>query len=90
MKKIIIIFLSLLLSFSAQADEKRLKRFDKWLLTNQFNQFIKLVVGQSEGKCKSLVKYSNHWYYNKCDQSKDVLPNYEINTYNDRSEILKA
>ena len=90
MKKIIIIFLSLLLSFSAQADEKRLKRFDKWLLTNQFNQFIKLVVGQGEGKCKSLVKYSNHWYYNKCDQSKDVLPNYEINTYNDRSEIPES
>ena len=90
MKKIIIIFLSLLLGFSAQADEKRLKRFDKWLLTNQFNQFIKLVVGQGEGKCKSLVKYSNHWYYNKCDQSKDVLPNYEINTYNDRSEIPES
>ena len=87
MKKIIIIFLSFLLSFSAQANENHLKQFDKWLLNNQFDQFIKLVVGQGEGKCKSLVKYSNHWYYNKCDESKDIVPNYEINTYNGRSEI---
>ena len=90
MKKIIIILLSLLLSFSAHAEEERYKRFDKWLLKNQFSQFIKLVVGQGEGKCKSLVKYSNTWYYNKCDQSKDIVPNYEINTYNDRSEIPES
>ena len=87
MKKIIIIFLSFLLSFSAQANENHLKQFDKWLLNNQFDQFIKLVVGQGEGRCKSLVKYSNHWYYNKCDESKDTVANYEINTYNGRSEI---
>ena len=90
MKKIIIIFLSFLLSFSATANENHLKQFDKWLLNNQFDQFIKLVVGQGEGKCKSLVKYSNTWYYNKCDQSKDIVPNYEINTYNDRSEIPES
>jgi CubicO group peptidase (beta-lactamase class C family) len=87
MKKIIIIFLSLLLSFSAQANDNHLKQFDKWLAKNQFNQFVKFVQGQGEGKCKSLVKYSNHWYYNKCDESKDIVPNYEINTYNGRSEI---
>ena len=87
MKKIIVIFLSLTLSFSTQANDNHLKQFDKWLLNNQFDQFIKLVVGQGEGKCKSLVKYSNHWYYNNCDQSKDIVPNYEINTYNGRSEI---
>ena len=87
MKKIIIIFLSLLLSFSAKANDNHLKQFDKWLAKNQFNQFVKFVQGQGEGKCKSLVKYSNHWYYNKCDESKDIVPNYEINTYNGRSEI---
>jgi len=87
MRKIIIIFLSLLLSFSAQANDNHLKQFDKWLAKNQFNQFVKFVQGQGEGKCKSLVKYSNHWYYNKCDESKDIVPNYEINTYNGRSEI---
>jgi len=87
MKKIIIIFLSLLLSFSAQANENHLKQFDKWLVKHEFNQFVKFVQGQGEGKCKSLVKYSNHWYYNKCDESKDTVANYEINTYNGRSEI---
>ena len=87
MKKIIIIFLSLLLSFSAKANDNHLKQFDKWLAKNQFNQFVKFVQGQGDGKCKSLVKYSNHWYYNKCDESKDIVPNYEINTYNGRSEI---
>ena len=87
MKKVIIIFLSLLLSFSAQANENHLKQFDKWLVKHEFNQFVKSVQGQGEGKCKSLVKYSNHWYYNNCDQSKDIVPNYKINTYNGRSEI---
>ena len=87
MKKLIIIFLSLLLSFSAKANDNHLKQFDKWLAKNQFNQFVKFVQGQGEGKCKSLVKYSNNWYYNKCDESKDTVANYEINTYNGRSEI---
>ena len=87
MKKLIIIFLSLFLSFSVQANENHLKQFDKWLVKYEFNQFVKFVQGQGEGKCKSLVKYSNHWYYNKCDESKDIVPNYEINTYNGRSEI---
>jgi len=87
MKKIIIILLSLLLSFSAKANDNHLKQFDKWLVKYEFNQFVKFVQGQGEGKCKSLVKYSNHWYYNKCDESKDTVANYEINTYNGRSEI---
>ena len=87
MKKLIIIFLSLFLSFSVQANENHLKQFDKWLVKYEFNQFVKFVQGQGEGKCKSLVKYSNVWYYNKCDESKDTVANYEINTYNGRSEI---
>ena len=55
MKKIIIIFLSLILSFLAQADERSQKE-----------------------KCKSITKYTNHWYYNNCDgiilQSTDQKP----------------
>ena len=47
MKKIIIIFLSLILSFSAQADERSQKE-----------------------KCQSITKYTNHWYYNNCDELK--------------------
>ena len=87
MKKILIIFLSLFLSFSAQANEKHLKQFDKWLVKNKFTEFVKLEIGQPEGKCKSLKKYSNLWYYNECDQNKKITPNYKINTYNGRSEI---
>ena len=87
MKKILIIFLSLFLSFSAQANEKHLKQVDKWLVKNKFTEFVKLEIGQPEGKCKSLKKYSNLWYYNECDQNKKITPNYKINTYNGRSEI---
>ena len=88
MKKILtVIFIFLLLSFSTQANENHLKQFDKWLVKNQFNQFVKLEIGQGEGKCKSLKKFSNVWYYNKCDQFKQYKTNYKINTYNGRSEI---
>ena len=87
MKKIIIIFLSLLLSFSAQANENHLKKFDKWLVKHEFTEFVKMEIGQGEGKCKSLKKFSNVWYYNKCDQFKQFITNYKINTYNGRSEI---
>ncbi|MDC0898246.1 hypothetical protein OAR99_02975 [Candidatus Pelagibacter sp.] len=87
MKKLILFFLSLFLSFSAQANEKHLKQFDKWLVKNKFTEFVKLEIGQPEGKCKSLKKYSNLWYYNECDQNKKITPNYKINTYNGRSEI---
>ena len=87
MKKIIVIFLSLLLSFSAQANENHLKKFDKWLVKHEFTEFVKMEIGQGEGKCKSLKKFSNVWYYNKCDQFKQFITNYKINTYKGRSEI---
>ena len=87
MKKIIIIFASLLLSFPIQANEKHLKQFDKWLVKHEFTEFVKMEIGQGEGKCKSLKKFSNVWYYNKCDQFKQYIANYKINTYNGRSEI---
>ena len=87
MKKILIIFLSLFLSFSVQANENHLKQFDKWLVKHKFTEFVKFEIGQGEGKCKSLEKFSQHWYYNNCDQFKKYITNYKINTYNGRSEI---
>ena len=87
MKKILIISFILIFSTSAQANEKHLKQFDKWLVKNKFTEFVKLEIGQPEGKCKSLKKYSNLWYYNECDQNKKITPNYKINTNNGRSEI---
>ena len=54
MKKLIIIFLSLLLSFSVQADEERLKEFDKWLIKNKFSEFVDIEFAQIKEKCKSI------------------------------------
>ena len=56
MKKFLIIFISLVLTLSVQANEKHLKQFDKWLVKNKFTEFVKLEIGQPEGKCKSLKK----------------------------------
>ena len=81
------IFIFLLLSFSTQANENHLKQFDKWLVKHEFTEFVKFEIGQGEGKCKSLEKFSQHWYYNNCDQFKKYITNYKINTYNGRSEI---
>ena len=69
------------------ANENHLKLFDKWLVKHKFTEFVKMEIGQGEGKCKSLKKFSNLWYYNKCDQFKKYVTNYKINTYNGRSEI---
>jgi len=77
MKKIIIIFLSLLLSFSAQANE-RFDGFNKWLFENGHTEYVEK--GESE-VCKAETKYSNVWYYNKCDQAK-YKNNLKIKFYN--------
>ena len=77
MKKIIIIFLSLLLSFSAQANE-RFDGFNKWLFENGHTEYVEK--GESEA-CKAEPKYSNVWYYNKCDQAK-YKNNLKIKFYN--------
>ena len=87
MKKIIIIFLSLILSFSAQANEKHLKQFNKWLAKNEFTEFYKVEFVEQPGVCQDLVKFSNLWYYNDCDKQKKITPNHNVNTYNGNSEI---
>ena len=87
MKKIIIIFLSLILSFSAQANEKHLKQFNKWLAKHEFTEFYKVEFLEPPGICQDLVKFSNLWYYNDCDKQKKITPNYNVNTYKGRSEI---
>jgi hypothetical protein len=87
MKKIIIIFISLLLSFSAKANEKHLKQFNKWLAKHEFNEFYKVEFLEPPGICQDLVKFSNLWYYNDCDKQKKIIPNHNVNTYNGNSEI---
>ena len=77
MKKIIIIFLSLLLSFSAQANE-RFDGFNKWLFENGHTEYVEKAESEV---CKAETKYSIVWYYNKCDQAK-YKNNLKIKFYN--------
>ena len=70
MKKIFIIFLILTFSTTAYANN-RLDGFNKWLFENGYSEYVKKV---ESAVCKTEPKYSNLWYYNKCDQ-----PKYENN-----------
>ena len=56
-------------------------------MQNEFKEFYKLGFGEAKGKCKDLEKFSHLWYYNKCDKQRKITANYDVNTYNGRSEI---
>ena len=49
------------------------------------NRITKIAVKDSP--CKDLEKFSQLWYYNKCDKQKNIIPNYNVNIYNGNSEI---
>ena len=68
MKKIIIVIFSLVfLSNNVVANDKYLNEFNKWLFENGHTEYVT----KEESKvCKAEPKYSNLWYYNKCDQAK--------------------
>ena len=89
MKKILIILILFLLNVSAQADrqEEQFEEFNKWLAKHEFNEYYKVEFVEPPGICEDLVKFSNLWYYNKCDKGKKITFNYKVNTYKDRSEI---
>jgi CubicO group peptidase (beta-lactamase class C family) len=89
MRKILIILCFCLLNVSAQADrqEERFSKFNKWLVQNEFKDYYKLGFAEPTGKCKDLEKFSQLWYYNKCDKQRKIIPNYNVNTYNGNSEI---
>lgn len=87
MKKLLTITFILIFSTNVYANEKHFSEFNKWLLKNEFNDYIKLEFAEGTGKCKDLKKFSQHWYYNKCDKFKKIVPNYKVDTYNNRSEI---
>ena len=70
MKKFLIIFLILIFSTTAYANN-RLDGFNKWLFENGYSEYVQKV---ESAVCKTEPKYSNLWYYNKCDQ-----PKYENN-----------
>ena len=68
MKKIIIVIFSLVfLSSNTIANDKTLTKFHEWLFENGHTEYVT----KEESKvCKAEPKYSNLWYYNKCDQAK--------------------
>jgi len=68
MKKIIIVIFSLVfLSSNAIANNLSLTKFHEWLFENGHTEYVT----KEESKvCKAEPKYSNLWYYNKCDQAK--------------------
>ncbi len=60
--------------------EKMINNFNNWLSKNGHSQYLEKI--ESE-KCKSLKKYSQNWYYNKCDQTK-YKNNLDIKIYTQR------
>tara|TARA_Y100001936_G_scaffold242473_1_gene279795 strand:- start:119 stop:1510 length:1392 start_codon:yes stop_codon:yes gene_type:complete len=90
MKKLFVFFiLNIILCSNSFADrqEERFSKFNKWLAKNEFTEYYKVGFAEPTGKCKDLEKYSHLWYYNKCDKDKKIIGNYDVNTYNNSSEI---
>ena len=73
MKKLLgIVVLYLLLSSNSFADKNsnepyRENVFNKWLFDNGHHEYVEKVESEV---CKQQPKYSNLWYYNKCDKPK--------------------
>ena len=71
MKKFLIIFLILTFSSNTYAnslnnnDKKRLHGLNKWLFENEHYELVEKAESEV---CKQQPKYSNLWYYNKCDK----------------------
>ena len=89
MKKLLIILFSFLFLTTAYADEQEelFEEFNIWLAKNEFTEYFKVGFAEPTGKCKELEKFSQHWYYNNCDKDKKIIGNYNVDTYNGRSEI---
>ena len=68
MKKFFIFFL--ILTFSSNAfggPAGSLYKFNKWLFDNGHHQYVEIIESEV---CKQQPKFSNLWYYNKCDKPK--------------------
>jgi CubicO group peptidase (beta-lactamase class C family) len=71
MKKILVILIFSLFVFGNSYANNRLDGFNKWLFENGHTEYVSKT---ESAVCKAEPKYSNMWYYNKCDQ-----PQYENN-----------
>ena len=77
MKKILTIISILIFSTSAYANN-RLNGFNKWLFENGHTEYVEKAESEV---CKAEPKYSNTWYYNKCDKPQ-YKNNLKIKFYN--------
>jgi len=85
MKKLLaIMVLGLLLSGNAYANDEHLDDFNQWLTKNGHYNFVNEV--EIPEICKLEKRYSNHWYYNKCDEVKSGNK-LKIKFYKNRSNI---
>jgi len=66
MKKLILIIFSLVLLSSNAIANNNIYEFNKWLFENGLTKYV--TIGEESEICKAQKKYSNMWYYNKCDQ----------------------
>ena len=60
--------------------EKKINAFNSWLSKNGYTQYLEKI---ETNTCKSAKKFSQIWYYNKCDETK-YKNNLDINVYRDR------
>ena len=66
MKKIILILiLSISTSSNLFAENFKINKFNLWLYENGYHQYLNI---KENPACKEEPKYSNLWYYNKCDK----------------------
>ena len=84
MKKILVLISVLIFSTTAYANN-RLDGFNKWLFENGYSEYVKKV---ESAVCKAEPRYSNMWYYNKCDQPQ-YENNLKIKFYEDRSWLAR-
>jgi CubicO group peptidase (beta-lactamase class C family) len=65
-KKILLIFIfSLFASNNLLAESFKIQKFNFWLAENGYHQYLNI---KENPVCKEEPKYSNLWYYNKCDK----------------------
>ena len=64
-RTLVILTFSLLASNNLFAENFKLNKFNLWLSENGYHQYLNL---EQNPLCKEEPKYSNLWYYNKCDK----------------------
>ena len=63
--KNIILIVALIISLQNNVLAENFSKFNQWLLENGYHQYVN---SEQNPICEEEPKYSNLWYYNKCDQ----------------------